>query len=205
MNEDPPAPALLSVLLTRAGDSAQALVVIGEVFCAHALAVERQGRTWSRIFEPIPAVIGRAGFAAPGGKREGDGKTPSGVFPLEQTFGYADRIGSAMPYRRIEEDDVWVDDPASPDYNAWTKKGRTLARSFEEMRREDGLYRVGVIIGYNRHPAEKGLGSAIFLHPWQGRGMATSGCVAMAEKDLLRILSWLDPEKKPVAILGGGL
>ena len=70
------------------------------------------------------------------------------------------------------------------------------------MRRNDGLYRIGVVIGYNRDPVKKGLGSAIFLHPWRGEGTATSGCVAMAEGDLLRILSWLEPSKKPKVILG---
>ncbi len=197
----------LSARLDRAlaacvGGCAQALVVSGGAVSAVASGLERQGQTWTRVFGPYSAVIGRAGFAAPGEKREGDGKTPSGVFPLDEAFGYGERIDSAMPYRRIEEDDVWVNDPASPDYNRWAKKGRTPALSFEEMRRNDGLYRIGVVIGYNRDPVKKALGSAIFLHSWRGEGVATSGCVAMAEGDLLRILSWLEPLKKPKAILG---
>jgi L,D-peptidoglycan transpeptidase YkuD (ErfK/YbiS/YcfS/YnhG family) len=161
-------------------------VVAGGEVSPIASVLERQGRTWTRVLGPYSAVIGRAGFAAPGEKREGDGKTPSGIFPLEEAFGYGERIISPMPYRR----------------NGWAKKGRTKALSFEEMRRKDGLYRIGVVIGYNRNPVKKGLGSAIFLHPWRGKGTATSGCVAMAEGDLLRILSWLDPSKKPKAILG---
>ncbi len=192
-----------NVLRAQVGPYGQALVVTGEASSPVALALERQGRKWSQAFEPFPAVIGLAGFAAPGGKREGDGKTPSGAFPFEHAFGYADAIDSAMPYRRIGEDDVWVNDPASSDYNRWTKKGLTSARSFEKMRREDGLYKVGVVIGYNRNPVVKGLGSAIFLHLWRGKGVATSGCVAMAEQDLLRILSWLEPTSEPRAILGG--
>ncbi|MGA2108533.1 MAG: L,D-transpeptidase family protein [Syntrophorhabdales bacterium] len=189
-------------LAAQTGRCGQALVVAGGEVSAIASGLERQGRTWTRVFGPYSAVIGRAGFAAPGEKREGDGKTPSGIFPLEEAFGYGERIASAMPYRRIEEGDVWVNDPASLDYNRWAKKGRTLALSFEEMRRKDGLYRIGVVIGYNRNPVKKGLGSAIFLHPWRGKGTATSGCVAMAEEDLLRILSWLEPSKEPKAILG---
>ena len=184
------------------GGCAQALVVAGGGASVIASGLERQGRTWTRLFGPCSAVIGWAGFAAPGEKREGDGKTPSGVFPLDEAFGYGERIESAMPYHRIEEDDVWVNDPASPDYNRWAKKGRSPALSFEEMRRKDGLYRIGVVIGYNRGPVRKGLGSAIFLHPWREKGTATSGCVAMAEGDLLRLLSWLEPSKKPKAILG---
>jgi L,D-peptidoglycan transpeptidase YkuD (ErfK/YbiS/YcfS/YnhG family) len=95
-----------------------------------------------------------------------------------------------------------VDDPASPDYNQWTKRGVTEALSFEELRRADGLYEIGVIVGYNRRPAKSGLGSAIFFHVWAGEGIPTSGCVATSREDLLTILSWLDPLKNPVAILG---
>jgi L,D-peptidoglycan transpeptidase YkuD (ErfK/YbiS/YcfS/YnhG family) len=166
------------------------------------LACERHGQGWSDLSGPIPAVVGRNGFATPGAKREGDGTTPSGTFCLEEAFGYAPRIETAMPYRQIREDDIWVDDPASPDYNQWKKKGAVMTRSYEEMRRADGLYEVGIVIGYNRSPALSGRGSAIFFHIWQGRGIPTSGCVAMAREDLLRILSWLDPLKAPAAILG---
>jgi len=196
-------PWLRKILLAQEGGCGQAVVIAGEGFLARALTLERRGQTWSFVFKPILAVAGRAGFAAFGEKREGDGRTPSGVFPFEQAFGYAEAIDSAMPYCRIDEDDVWVNDPASPLYNTWAKKAMAGPFSFEEMRREDGLYRVGIIIGYNRHPVKKGLGSAIFVHPWRARGAATSGCVAMAERDLRLILSWLHPEKLPVAILEG--
>ena len=64
-----------------------------------------------------------------------------------------------------------------------------MTRSFEEMRRTDSLYEVGIVIGHNRSPVVKGCGSAIFFHIWRGRGIPTSGCVAMAREDLLRILS----------------
>jgi L,D-peptidoglycan transpeptidase YkuD (ErfK/YbiS/YcfS/YnhG family) len=107
-----------------------------------------------------------------------------------------------MPYRQIERDDIWVDDPRSVDYNKWTKLGNTDAGSFEEMKRDDGLYRYGVVIGYNRNPVVAGLGSAIFLHVWRGRGEPTSGCIAMAENDVVRILSWLNPRQKPLVAIG---
>ena len=190
------------VLRSLAGRVGQALVVSGGPARAVVSAVEKRGQRGSFAFGPFCAVIGRSGFARPGGKREGDGATPSGTFRLEGAFGYAPTLETAMPYRRIEENDVWVIDPASPDYNEWRRKGETCASSFEEMRRPDGLYEVGIVIGYNRQPAERGLGSAIFFHVWRDRGTPTSGCVAMAKEDLLAVLSWLDPEKSPVAILG---
>ena len=70
------------------------------------------------------------------------------------------------------------------------------------MKRSDQLYKYGLVIGYNRHPVVAGLGSAIFLHVWPGEGFSTSGCVALAESDMIAILGWLDPENKPLILMG---
>ena len=72
----------------------------------------------------------------------------------------------------------------------------------EKMKREDGLYRHGIVIEYNMDPIVRGKGSAIFLHRWQGKGKSTRGCVAMPEHQILRLLSWLDPAQKPLIIMG---
>jgi L,D-peptidoglycan transpeptidase YkuD (ErfK/YbiS/YcfS/YnhG family) len=107
-----------------------------------------------------------------------------------------------MPYRQATKDDVWVDDVNAPDYNSWQKRGETKASSFEEMRRNDHYYRLGAVIGYNRQPAVKGHGSAIFLHVWRGDGKPTSGCVAIDEQELAGIIGWLDPAKRPMILMG---
>lgn len=187
------------------GESAQLLVATGDTPGSGPITVhilEKDRDRWVTPFQPINAVIGRNGFAGPGAKREGDGKTPSGIYPLTLAFGYAANIDTRMPYRMATEDDVWVDDPGSPDYNRWVKRKDTLAGSFEELRRRDNLYRHSLVIGYNMEPVVRGHGSAIFLHIWKGRNSPTSGCVAMAERDLLRILQWLDPAKKPLIVMG---
>jgi L,D-peptidoglycan transpeptidase YkuD (ErfK/YbiS/YcfS/YnhG family) len=157
---------------------------------------------WRLVKGPFRAVAGRNGFVRPGEKREADGRTPSGVFPLEAAFGYARGLSTSMPYLEIGDENVWVDDPASPDYNQWKTKGETKALSFEEMHRADGLYEVGIVVGYNRNPVVAGLGSAIFFHIWAGEGKSTSGCIGMSREDLLTVLAWLDPLKNPVAVLG---
>ena len=99
-------------------------------------------------------------------------------------------------------DDLWVDDVNSPDYNSWVKRGETAAGSYEEMKRPDPLYRHGIVIDYNRHPVVRGNGSAIFIHVWRGEGKATAGCVAIAEQELVRIIDWLDPAKQPMIVMG---
>jgi L,D-peptidoglycan transpeptidase YkuD (ErfK/YbiS/YcfS/YnhG family) len=204
----PPADCSLAGALAGSGGlpaaTAQLLLVTapaGET-AATVFACENRDGRWVDALPSIAGMIGRSGFAEPGGKREGDGKTPTGVFRLQTAFGYAPAAPTGMPYRQVTADDLWVDDSAAPDYNRWVRRGETTAASWEEMRRPDGLYKYGLIIEYNTQPIVPGAGSAIFLHLWRGSGQATEGCVAMAEGDLLTVLGWLDPAKAPATLLG---
>lgn len=165
-------------------------------------ALEKKGGDWKTAFEPFDAVIGKNGFAPKGQKREGDGKTPSGIFPLQMTFGYEKSIKTKMPYRQALADDVWVDDANADDYNRWVKKLKTRAASYEIIKREDNLYKYAIIIEYNTNPVIKGYGSAIFFHVWREKNMTTAGCVAVSEQDIVKILGWLDPQALPVIIMG---
>ena len=161
-------------------------------------AMEKQNGVWTEVFDPMPAVIGRNGFARLPEKREGDGRTPSGLYRLGTAFGYAESVETRMPYRQALTDDLWVDDPEAPDYNRWAKLHETRSASYEKMKRDDDQYKYGLVIEYNTHPAVPGLGSAIFLHVREKRGAPTSGCVAVSEEDLLKILGWLHPAAAPV-------
>jgi L,D-peptidoglycan transpeptidase YkuD (ErfK/YbiS/YcfS/YnhG family) len=163
-------------------------------------AVERNNGDWRLVFPTFTGSVGEKGFAAIGEKREGDGKSPSGIFPLGIAFGYGPSVATRMPYRQATEDDFWVDDVNSEDYNKWVK-GKPNAASWEKMRRDDDQYKYGVVIEYNTGPIVKGSGSAIFLHVWRDGG-PTLGCVSMHEEMVLKILGWLDPAKKPLIIMG---
>jgi L,D-peptidoglycan transpeptidase YkuD (ErfK/YbiS/YcfS/YnhG family) len=163
-------------------------------------ALERSNGVWHLVFPTFTGSIGEKGFAAINNKREGDGKSPSGIFPLGIAFGYDPSVVTKMPYRQAADDDFWVDDVDSEDYNKWVK-GKPNAVSWEKMKRDDDQYKYGVVIEYNMHPIVKGKGSAIFLHVWKYGG-ATLGCVSMSEEMILKILRWLDPAKKPLIIMG---
>lgn len=147
---------------------------------------------WTRTWACGAAVAGRAGFAAPGAKREGDGCSPSGIFGLSLAFGYAATVGTALPYRTCTAEDRWVDDPASPDYNHWVTAPHP-ARSAERMRREDGLYEFGLVVDYNRDPVVPGAGSAIFVHVRDERGGGTAGCLALPRGEMVALLRLLRP------------
>jgi L,D-peptidoglycan transpeptidase YkuD (ErfK/YbiS/YcfS/YnhG family) len=165
-------------------------------------AVEKKHDGWKQVLGPMEATIGRNGFAPPGEKREGDGRTPSGIFSLKRTFGYDRSVKTKMPYRQASEDDLWVDDPNAADYNQWVKQGETGAASYERMKREDGRYKYGIVIEYNTDPVVKGHGSAIFFHVWKRRDAPTAGCVAVSEGDIINILEWLNPGAHPLVIIG---
>jgi L,D-peptidoglycan transpeptidase YkuD (ErfK/YbiS/YcfS/YnhG family) len=196
---------LQTSLTTLAGDSSQVLLVMGEELSgstAMLYALEKRGGSWCTAFPPLPALIGRNGFAPPGEKKEGDVRTPSGVFALKRAFGYAAEIDTRLSYRQAGDSDIWVDDSNSPDYNCWGRKGETSATSFEQMKMNDDRYKYGIVIEYNTDPVVKGAGSAIFIHVLLRDNLSTLGCVALAESDILRVLGWLEPKAKPLTILG---
>ncbi len=188
-----------------AGESSQVLLVTASEpssFTATMYVLEKRGNTWKNVFSPLPALIGGKGFAPPGEKKEGDHRTPSGVFALKRAFGYAAKITTRLSYRQAGDDDIWVDDVASPDYNHWARRSNTGAASFENMKRQNDRYKYGIVIEYNTDPVIKGAGSAIFIHVRGGENMATLGCVALSEHDIQKVLGWLDPAKRPRVVLG---
>lgn len=168
---------------------------------ARLWGLERSPQGWKTVFGPVEVSVGRNGIAGFDQKREGDGMTPRGVFTLGPVFGYAASAATRMPYRQATAEDAWIDDTASPRYNTWVK-GIPARESHEKMRRSDDLYRLGVVVGYNTEPVVSGRGSAIFLHIWRGPAQPTAGCVAMAAADMERMVSWLDPAKKPQILIG---
>jgi len=161
-------------------------------------AYRRTGHGWQRVFGPWVARIGRNGFAPPGLKREGDGRTPSGSFGLLYVFGAGPNPGFRLRYRQLRPYDYWDDDPASPRYNEWVDSRHASPGAAPEPM-DVSAYYDGVVIGYNtaRTP---GLGSAIFLH--LNIGIATSGCVTLPPGELLPLLRWLNPARSPRIRMG---
>ena len=166
---------------------------------AQLSAWQRQGDHWHRSYL-VSAVIGRNGLAPLGTKKEGDGRTPSGIFPLGPAFGYASSLATGLSYRQARDLDFWVDDVQSMQYNQWVT-GKPKANSFERMKRSDNLYQYGIVIGYNANPIMPGAGSAIFMHVWRGYKSSTAGCVALNQRYLRKILRRLDQKYQPVIIL----
>lgn len=142
----------------------------------------------------VRCALGPAGVIAAEAKREGDGATPIGVWPMLRVLYRPDRgeaPETALPVSAIDPQDGWCDDPADPAYN----RPVTLPypASCETLWRDDELYDIVVILAHNDDPPVPGLGSAIFLHCAKPGYPPTQGCVALAKADLVELLSRVRP------------
>jgi L,D-peptidoglycan transpeptidase YkuD (ErfK/YbiS/YcfS/YnhG family) len=141
----------------------------------------------------VPAACGRGGVSA--AKREGDGASPQGIFPLIRAYYRPDHIvpppATGLPLAPLRPDDGWVDDPADPEYNRLVRL--PYPAHHEAMWRADDLYDLVVVIGYNTDPVVPGRGSAIFLHVASADFAPTVGCIAVARDTLLALLPLLGP------------
>lgn len=134
-------------------------------------------------------ALGRGG--ARKDKQEGDGATPIGTFPLRGLFYRSDRFDSVpqtgLSITPLAPDDGWCDDVKLPEYNQQIKL--PYAGSHERLWREDDIYDLIVVVGYNDQPAIVGRGSAIFMHIARPAYTPTDGCIALSRQDLLDLLS----------------
>jgi L,D-peptidoglycan transpeptidase YkuD (ErfK/YbiS/YcfS/YnhG family) len=148
---------------------------------------------WARLGERRwRCVVGSGGVRED--KVEGDAATPVGEFPLRRVYFRNDRLvlpKGALPARPISEHDGWCDDPRSASYNRLVRVPNDW--SHEKMWREDGLYDLVIVVGYNDDPPEGEWGSAIFLHISRDDFAPTKGCVAFERAALLELVSLLTP------------
>ncbi len=181
---------------------------------------------WKPLGKPISIVVGRSGMGwgigllatdAPGirtasepVKKEGDGKSPAGIFALGTAFGYAAQPlqGLKLPYLPLTSSTECVDDARSKHYNRIVDRSSVTPdwNSSEHMRNAGEAYQWGVVIDHNSiapgssdHPVSMG-GSCVFMHVWGGASHGTAGCTAMPQTELEAVLLWLDPARKPLLV-----
>ncbi len=172
---------------------------------------------WRIASAEIPVVVGRSGLAWGRGlhtanfvtgpvKKEGDGKSPAGIFGLSSAFGFEaakDATFVKLPYQQLLPPVECVDDTNSVHYNKIVDKSgikKTDWSGSEKMLAVGEQYRWGVFVDHNSQPPMAGAGSCIFLHIWKNEKTGTSGCTAMKRKDMEDLLHWLSAEKHPVLV-----
>ena len=139
-------------------------------------------------------ALGKNGIAKR--KKEGDKKTPAGLFSLGKVYYRKDKIRNLKTNLKkivIKKKMAWCDDPNNKFYNKLTF---TNDKSKEKLYRKDNLYNIIVVINYNIKPIIKNKGSAIFIHLAKKNYSGTMGCIGLKKKDLLDILKTVKKRTK---------
>ncbi|MBN1684971.1 MAG: L,D-transpeptidase family protein [Gammaproteobacteria bacterium] len=175
---------------------------------------DTKGR-WQKHGETIPVIVGKNGVAwdenqadfyhrsSVNYKKEGDFKTPLGIYHIEKIFGFAKHsFNPNMPYLSLTTHTEGVDDITSKYYNQIVDARFIQNKDWKssEKMREISLYQWGAVIDYNVLHI-RGNGSNIFIHIWKDKKSPTAGCIAMSELNLEKILSRLDQAKHPVIVI----
>ncbi|TGL57552.1 L,D-transpeptidase catalytic domain protein [Leptospira ognonensis] len=155
---------------------------------------------WRQAAADIPVSLGSAGILSQTDKREGDGGTPDGTYPLERSFGYREDPSYKISYRKLTRKDIWVDDPNSKYYNQFLprKRGKIKGKSVFS---NPEIYRLFLVIEHNTKTTIPGHGSMLFIHSWSDLEKPTFGCLGLKMEDLEWLMRWLDPEKLPTLMI----
>lgn len=140
-------------------------------------------------------ALGRGGVSAL--KREGDGATPLGRFPIRLVLYRPDRVPRPhvpFPIRAIRADDGWCEDPADRNYNRIVKL--SPGSTSDRLKRDDHLYDLVLVLGHNDRSRVKGRGSAIFVHLAREGLTPTAGCIALSRRDLQVLLAELRSDSR---------
>ncbi len=197
----------------RSPANKQLIVVLAESWNTHRGEMHRFDSTvdgpWQEVGDPTPVSLGRYGMAWGRGllertdqqrfKKEGDGRSPAGIFDLGTAFGVADSLPESSrnyPYLPVTSSSYCVEDTGSPNYNRLidlSEIDSKVWRKRSPLLRSDGLFQWGVVVEQNTSPVTVGAGSCIFLHVWRGAHIGTAGCTAMPLEAASGLVSWLAP------------
>lgn len=182
--------------ISEVQDSEQLIIVKSSGSDASVYLYELTEKYWTEVSHTY-GVVGKYGVSAE--SREGDYRTPKGLFTLGFAFGTEDLEDLSIEYRKMNSHCYWVDDPESEYYNQWVESDEIRWDSAEHLADYPTAYHYTVAINYNMNPVVPYAGSAIFLHCQTGS--YTAGCVAVPKNDMYQILYWLDETKKPMILI----
>ena len=130
-------------------------------------------------------------------KKEGDKKTPIGVFKIENLYFRKDRKdkpSTQLKCIEIKKNIGWCNDINFPKkYNKIIKIEKKI--KYEKLKRKDCKYDFIIPIKYNFNKPIAGLGSCIFIHLTKDY-QPTAGCIALKEKDYLIMLKLIKKNSK---------
>jgi L,D-peptidoglycan transpeptidase YkuD (ErfK/YbiS/YcfS/YnhG family) len=179
---------------------------------------ERNQSSWKPVGQPWQARLGKNGLIWGNGlhpippkvptKKEGDLRSPAGVFSIGGAWGYEVAIQKhpRLYYRQVTSRDLWVEDPTSPQYNQNVILNREPTSPWEkqqQMKQNDPAHSLKLFIAHNAPPKViPHAGSSIFFHIWRSDGNRPSaGCTTMEKAKLQWLISQLNPTLHPLYVL----
>ena len=220
-------PAYHPTKLKNIADAQQVIVVTGagrrsSYATVHTYQLGSDGATWTAKFAAMPARNGYAGWEWASKRVQDTGTTPMGTFRITSAFGLKANPGTKVKYTHAGGDDYWVGDNRDPKtynmFQPWASSTRTWRKGeAERLAAFPTQYEYAAVIDFNRpwgstitwdtphsqyvtsKPVDVRRGSAIFLHI-NGAG-STAGCVSLRRADLIKVLKWLDPARKPRIVM----
>ena len=129
-------------------------------------------------------------------KKEGDKKTPKGIFRIENLYFRKDRLEkptTSLRCVKINKNMGWCNDPKNRFYNSLIKISKKVKH--EKMYRKDRKYDLVIVIDYNLKKPIPFKGSAIFIHLTENY-KPTAGCIALGKNDMLVLLKIINKKTK---------
>ncbi|GAA1656338.1 L,D-transpeptidase family protein [Actinoplanes couchii] len=219
-----PASAALPDKLAHVGNARQLIVVSGNSWKSTYGTVRAYQRgsdgKWRLHFTAMKARIGYGGWVWGAQRVQDTGTTPAGTYRITEAFGVRADPGTTLPYRKVDKNDYWTgDNRDAKTYNMFqpyaSAKRTWRVGQAERLASYPTQYAHAAVINFNRpsgvswsaargqyvasKPADTRRGSAIFLHA-SGKG-STAGCVSVSRTDMVRLLKWLKPAKKPRIVM----
>ena len=130
-------------------------------------------------------------------KKEGDLKTPKGIFEIGNLYYREDRLkkpSTSLKTNVIGKKMGWCNDVSYPKkYNKQIKVNKKITH--EKLNRKDSKYDLLIPVKYNFKKPKIGKGSAIFIH-LTNNYRPTAGCIALKKNDLLILLKLINRNTK---------
>lgn len=176
-------------LLQYIGEASQIITVEASLSSA---VVTLYDRLPDDTFEQVLSTNASIGKNGIGKEREGDCKTPSGVYHFTMAFGSMVDPGSLIPYTQVDERHIWVDDPSSALYNRFVDTTQAVKdwNSAEKLCLSSSSYNYALALDYNS-ACIPGKGSAIFMHCLPTKGF---GCIAIPQEVMKQLLTLVKPD-----------
>lgn len=154
---------------------------------------EKVNNKWITLME-TGGFIGKNGI---GKEKEGDLKTPIGLYELGIAFGMESDINTKLDYYKLDKNMYWICDSNSKYYNCFVDVSKIDSdwdiTKNEHLIEEEIAYKYAIEIKYNKERIPE-KGSAIFLHCIKNG--PTAGCVSISEESMKFILENVNKDTK---------